>query len=176
MIVSDKADLGVALPAMLFGAVGTCGQRCTTIRRVIAHVRIYDELLERLKTADGRMAAQGIGNPCIYALCSSVARHRDHVLIHRPPRRMPALPLPFQPPVRRSPDACHGPRRRSDSLHDKRTRGLPHPDATSCQQTRQLVRYWHAVGACTAGRCADHPTRERRTSAARVPPALLILA
>jgi aldehyde dehydrogenase (NAD+) len=63
VIVSDKADLGVALPAILFGAVGTCGQRCTTIRRVIAHRRIYDELLERLRTAYQHLAAQSIGNP-----------------------------------------------------------------------------------------------------------------
>jgi len=63
VIVSDKADLGVALPAILFGAVGTCGQRCTTIRRVIAHVRIYDEFVERLTTAYRRIAAQSIGNP-----------------------------------------------------------------------------------------------------------------
>src|SRR5215831_3038033 len=63
VIVSDKADLEVTLPAILFGAVGTCGQRCTTIRRVIAHVHIYDELLERLKTAYRRIATQYIGNP-----------------------------------------------------------------------------------------------------------------
>src|SRR5205085_587276 len=63
VIVSDQADLGVALPAILFGAVGTCGQRCTTIRRVIAHVRIYDELVQRLKTAYHRIATQHIGNP-----------------------------------------------------------------------------------------------------------------
>src|SRR5204862_6372017 len=63
VIVSDKADLSVALPAILFGAVGTCGQRCTTIRRVIAHVCIYDELLQRLKTAYDRIATQYIGNP-----------------------------------------------------------------------------------------------------------------
>ena len=63
VIVSDKADLAVALPAILFGAVGTCGQRCTTIRRVIAHTRIYDALLERLRTAYHHIAAQAIGNP-----------------------------------------------------------------------------------------------------------------
>jgi L-aminoadipate-semialdehyde dehydrogenase len=63
VIVSDKADLAVALPAILFGAVGTCGQRCTTIRRVIAHTRIYDALLERLRTAYHHIAAQSIGNP-----------------------------------------------------------------------------------------------------------------
>jgi len=63
VVVRDQADLGVALPAILFGAVGTCGQRCTTIRRVIAHVGIYDELLQRLKTAYHRIATQHIGNP-----------------------------------------------------------------------------------------------------------------
>lgn len=63
VIVSDKADLEVAIPAILFGAVGTCGQRCTTIRRVIAHVRIYDALLERLRTAYQHIAEQAIGNP-----------------------------------------------------------------------------------------------------------------
>jgi aldehyde dehydrogenase (NAD+) len=63
VIVSHQADLGVALPAILFGAVGTCGQRCTTIRRVIAHVRIYDQLVERLTTAYRHIAAQCIGNP-----------------------------------------------------------------------------------------------------------------
>src|SRR5712691_8644250 len=63
VIVSDKADLRVALPAILFGAVGTCGQRCTTIRRVIAHVRIYDELVERLTTAYDRIVTRHIGNP-----------------------------------------------------------------------------------------------------------------
>jgi aldehyde dehydrogenase (NAD+) len=63
VIVSDKANLGVALPAILFGAVGTCGQRCTTIRRVLAHVHIYDELCERLTAAYGRIATQHIGHP-----------------------------------------------------------------------------------------------------------------
>jgi aldehyde dehydrogenase (NAD+) len=63
VIVSYKADLGVALPAILFGAVGTCGQRCTTIRRVLAHVDIYDEVCKRLTTAYRRIATQHIGNP-----------------------------------------------------------------------------------------------------------------
>lgn len=63
VIVSDKADLAVALPAILFGAVGTCGQRCTTIRRVIAQARIYDALLQRLHTAYRGIAMQHIGDP-----------------------------------------------------------------------------------------------------------------
>jgi aldehyde dehydrogenase (NAD+) len=63
VIVSDKADLGVALPAILFGAVGTCGQRCTTIRRVLAHTDVYDEVCARLTTAYRRIATRHIGNP-----------------------------------------------------------------------------------------------------------------
>ena len=63
VIVSDKADLEVAVPAILFGAVGTCGQRCTTIRRVLAHVDIYDEVCERLTTAYRQIATRHIGNP-----------------------------------------------------------------------------------------------------------------
>ena len=43
IIVSDKADLKLALNAVLFGAVGTAGQRCTTTRRVIAHKSIYEK-------------------------------------------------------------------------------------------------------------------------------------
>jgi aldehyde dehydrogenase (NAD+) len=63
VVVSEKADLDVALPAILFGAVGTCGQRCTTIRRVIAQVPIYDTLCKRLKAAYHSIATHKIGNP-----------------------------------------------------------------------------------------------------------------
>jgi aldehyde dehydrogenase (NAD+) len=47
-IVDETADLNLALPAILFGAVGTAGQRCTSIRRLIAHESIHDELVDRL--------------------------------------------------------------------------------------------------------------------------------
>jgi aldehyde dehydrogenase (NAD+) len=63
IIVSDQADLDIALQAILFGAVGTCGQRCTTTRRVFVHERVYATLLERLKTAYHSIAAYKIGNP-----------------------------------------------------------------------------------------------------------------
>ena len=42
VIVSDKADLELAVPAIVFGAVGTAGQRCTSTRRVIARENIID--------------------------------------------------------------------------------------------------------------------------------------
>ena len=60
MIVAPSADLKMALPAILFSAVGTAGQRCTTLRRLIVHASIYDQLLSRLKSA---YASIGIGNP-----------------------------------------------------------------------------------------------------------------
>ncbi len=48
LIVSDKADLDLAVRAIAFGAWGTAGQRCTTTRRVIAHAAIHDALVARL--------------------------------------------------------------------------------------------------------------------------------
>ena len=41
-VVMDDADLDMTLKASLFGAVGTCGQRCTTLRRLYLHENIYD--------------------------------------------------------------------------------------------------------------------------------------
>jgi len=60
IIVAPSADLDMAVRGILFGAVGTAGQRCTSTRRVIAHESIYDELLERLKKAYGQVK---IGSP-----------------------------------------------------------------------------------------------------------------
>jgi aldehyde dehydrogenase (NAD+) len=51
IIVDRRANLGLAIPAIVFGAVGTAGQRCTTTRRVLVHERLYDELAHRLVTA-----------------------------------------------------------------------------------------------------------------------------
>ena len=49
MILTPSADLKLAVRAIIFSAVGTCGQRCTTLRRVIVHNSIYDELASKLK-------------------------------------------------------------------------------------------------------------------------------
>ncbi len=49
MIVAPSADLDLALRAIVFSAVGTCGQRCTTLRRLIVHASIADALLDRLQ-------------------------------------------------------------------------------------------------------------------------------
>jgi aldehyde dehydrogenase (NAD+) len=48
VIVTPHADLNLALRAILFGAVGTAGQRCTTIRRVIAHQAVFATLIDKL--------------------------------------------------------------------------------------------------------------------------------
>ncbi|MFO7840885.1 MAG: aldehyde dehydrogenase family protein [Fidelibacterota bacterium] len=51
IIVSNKADLQLAVPAIVFGAVGTAGQRCTSTRRVIIHEDIYDNVKKALAKA-----------------------------------------------------------------------------------------------------------------------------
>jgi aldehyde dehydrogenase (NAD+) len=50
-IVAPSADIGLAVRAIAFGAAGTTGQRCTTMRRLIVHDEIYDRLLTPLKRA-----------------------------------------------------------------------------------------------------------------------------
>jgi aldehyde dehydrogenase (NAD+) len=51
IIVTPHANLELALPAILFGAVGTAGQRCTSTRRIIVHESIRQELVDRLARA-----------------------------------------------------------------------------------------------------------------------------
>lgn len=60
MIVSKEADLDMAVRAILFGAVGTSGQRCTTLRRLIVHAEVYAKLIAALEKAYGAIR---IGNP-----------------------------------------------------------------------------------------------------------------
>ena len=62
-IVSASADLDVAIPAVVFGAVGTAGQRCTTTRRVIAQETVIDEVCARIRAAYANIAADRIGDP-----------------------------------------------------------------------------------------------------------------
>ncbi|MEM7038862.1 MAG: aldehyde dehydrogenase family protein, partial [Bacteroidota bacterium] len=62
IIVSEHANLDLALPATLFGAVGTCGQRCTTTRRLIIHESIYDRVRDSLVKAYGGLRNR-IGHP-----------------------------------------------------------------------------------------------------------------
>jgi len=60
IIVAKDANLDLAVRAILFGAVGTAGQRCTTTRRVLMHQEIASELIERLMSAYQQIP---IGNP-----------------------------------------------------------------------------------------------------------------
>ena len=60
IIVAEDANLDLAVRAILFGAVGTAGQRCTTTRRIIMHKSIADELTDRLVKAYRQVR---IGNP-----------------------------------------------------------------------------------------------------------------
>ena len=60
MIVAPSADLDLALRAIVFSAVGTAGQRCTSLRRLIVHNAVYDALVPRLKAIYRGLA---IGDP-----------------------------------------------------------------------------------------------------------------
>lgn len=60
MIVAPSADLELAVRSIVFAAVGTCGQRCTTLRRLIAHESVAGDLVTRLKSIYAKLP---IGNP-----------------------------------------------------------------------------------------------------------------
>ena len=60
IILDDSADLRMAIPGIVFGAVGTAGQRCTSTRRLFVHEAIYNEVIERLQHAYQQIT---IGNP-----------------------------------------------------------------------------------------------------------------
>jgi aldehyde dehydrogenase (NAD+) len=60
IIVTENADLNMTLIGSLFGAVGTCGQRCTSTRRLIVHESVYDKFKESLVSAYKQLS---IGDP-----------------------------------------------------------------------------------------------------------------
>lgn len=60
IIVDEHADLQKAIPAMVFGAIGTAGQRCTSTRRLIIHESIYDKVKDAVVKAYGKVT---IGDP-----------------------------------------------------------------------------------------------------------------
>ncbi|HEY3826456.1 MAG TPA: aldehyde dehydrogenase family protein, partial [Bryobacteraceae bacterium] len=59
-ILAPSADLKLALPSIVFSAVGTAGQRCTTLRRLIVHESILPDVTDRLRDAYSRLT---IGDP-----------------------------------------------------------------------------------------------------------------
>lgn len=60
IIITPEADLKITVVGALFGAVGTCGQRCTSTRRLIIHESIYEEVKNKLASAYTQLK---IGNP-----------------------------------------------------------------------------------------------------------------
>jgi aldehyde dehydrogenase (NAD+) len=60
IIITPNADLEITIIGALFGAVGTCGQRCTSTRRLIIHESVYDEVKNKLAKAYTQLS---IGNP-----------------------------------------------------------------------------------------------------------------
>ena len=60
IIITPEADLEVTIIGSLFGAVGTCGQRCTSTRRLIIHESVYEEVKNKLSSAYKQLK---IGNP-----------------------------------------------------------------------------------------------------------------
>jgi aldehyde dehydrogenase (NAD+) len=60
IIITPSADLKVVVPGAVFGAVGTCGQRCTSTRRLIIHESVYDKVRGAIVGAYGQLT---IGNP-----------------------------------------------------------------------------------------------------------------
>lgn len=60
IIISEHADLNMALTGCVFGAVGTAGQRCTTTRRLIIHEKVYEQFKQKLVNAYRQLR---IGNP-----------------------------------------------------------------------------------------------------------------
>jgi aldehyde dehydrogenase (NAD+) len=62
IIITGSADLKLAIPAVVFGAVGTTGQRCTTTRRLLIHESVYDSVRDHLLKAYKGLK---IGNPLL---------------------------------------------------------------------------------------------------------------
>ena len=62
IIISRHADLDIAIPAIVFGSVGTTGQRCTTTRRLIIHESVYQQVKDKLVKAYSQLEGR-IGNP-----------------------------------------------------------------------------------------------------------------
>ena len=60
IIVDEFANMDIAVPGIVFGSVGTAGQRCTTTRRIICHESRFDELKQKLVSAYGQVR---IGDP-----------------------------------------------------------------------------------------------------------------
>ena len=88
IILTPNANIDMALRGVVFGAVGTCGQRCTTTRRLIIHESIYDTFKEKLVKAysqitigspleDGKLVGPLIDKDAVNAFLSAVAEVKN---------------------------------------------------------------------------------------------------
>lgn len=94
MVVAPSADLQLAVRSIVFAAAGTCGQRCTTLRRLIAHESIADELRDRIlnvykqlvigdPTTDGVLVGPIIDERAFHAMEAALeAARRQGGLVH----------------------------------------------------------------------------------------------
>jgi len=80
VIVLPDADLKLATAGILFGAVGTAGQRCTSIRRILAHERVCDSLIESLRAAYSQVR---IGDPLAAGTLMGPLIHQRSVEVYR---------------------------------------------------------------------------------------------
>ena len=89
IIVDETADMDMVVPAIVFGAVGTAGQRCTSTRRVIIHESVFDELADRIISAykqvqigdpliDGTLMGPLVNKNAIDDHFSAIKRATDH--------------------------------------------------------------------------------------------------
>src|SRR5690606_5507488 len=101
MIVAPSADLDLAVRAVAFSAVGTCGQRCTTLRRLLVHEDVAGAMIERLTHAYGSLP---IGDPrrdgvLVGPLIDEDAAARFEAALARGGRADPGLPGAYVRPA-----------------------------------------------------------------------------
>lgn len=77
IIITGDANLSLVIPAVVFGSVGTSGQRCTTTRRLIVHQSVYEEVKKALCRAYAQLK---IGNPLLAE--NHVGPLIDHAAVH----------------------------------------------------------------------------------------------
>ncbi len=82
IIVAPSADLDMAIPGIVFGSVGTAGQRCTSTRRLIIHEDIYDDVKNRLLNAYAQVEKK-IGNPLDPSTLVGPVIDKDAVKIYK---------------------------------------------------------------------------------------------
>jgi aldehyde dehydrogenase (NAD+) len=78
IILDESAELKLAIPAIVFGAVGTAGQRCTSTRRVFVHQSIHDEVVNTLVKAYGQVEGK-IGDPTLATTLMGPLNSQDAV-------------------------------------------------------------------------------------------------